>query len=217
MRSAVQRGERLRVHVWNQTKAHRGFWSLLSLHPAVGEETITAVSAQNDSFSHRMKGTTIRSPRPSKENHELTPTPEGTPPPRRAPPGSSEGTISEETVSEIFSHTETDPPLTSTFPVRMRTRYMMGVQLRLRPEEMRLLAELCAWAAEENGADSTSPGSDRPTSPDITSPKLGPVMRKHHQQAQAAPAMQLAPAASTVLGHAATNAAEHWPAHWPVT
>ena len=187
LRSAVQNGERLRVHVWNQSKTHRGFWSLLSLHPAVGEETITAASAPEDSFK-RIKGTSFRSPRPSKESPEL--------PPGVATPRSSSSTnarVQRGSKEEVVSHTDTDLQFTSSFPVRMRTRYMMGVQLRLSAEEMRLLAEVCAWASEENGADSTFPGSfESPRSPS-TSPELRPLVRRQHRRPQAAASTVVSP------------------------
>ena len=38
MRSAISKGERIRVHIWNETTAMGGYWTIVSLHPVPDDE-----------------------------------------------------------------------------------------------------------------------------------------------------------------------------------
>ena len=100
LRKAVHKGERARVHLYNEDSKRTGYWSIISLHPAVGEELI--------------------------EREPST------------PPCMPEAALSEWSRSRRASGEQTN----------VRTRYMMGVQIRLSHDEMKAAVELGQLALE---------------------------------------------------------------------
>lgn len=143
LRAAVERGERARVHLYNEDRKRVGFWSVVLLHPAVGDDRIET------NF-----GAPTLSPNDSPDVSRKSP------------------------YSTAPSSALPSPQHRSRRPSREHARYMMGVQLRLSGEELKVALDLCQQAVETNLADHATEEAHLRTIPD----KTPPAFRHLHSQ-----------------------------------
>ena len=166
LRTACEQGSRTRVALWNEGRTPGGFWSLISLHPAVGsdEERLHGVasrvgtgssaavtSSSADSVATSVEMSRVSSRRPSHE--------EGGGGGGGESGGGGGGGGGGGSAGGSFKRRDStdDPPPSLEMLIGTRARYMMGVQLRLTHDELQLALELC------ERADAMAPRAVRPS------------------------------------------------------
>ena len=167
LRMAVQRGERRRVHLWNEGRSGGGYWSLVSLQPAVDEETVPfarGAGAGSSCGGSTTAGTSLNTSGLASQQSSGRASPGASPDgytEGRSPPGDGSAASSRRVSCEENGGAEAGGSNAgggnasggggeASGSSGARARYIMGLQLRLNHEEMHKIIELAEEVRAQN-------------------------------------------------------------------